>query len=140
MVSPRDAAVTGYAVPGDPPAAVAAYTASAAAQPVWRSSMAVSPDAERSLTETQVEAIGSAMRLFLEDDLARGVLRSSRAYCDGCERPRPAAGAIRYERYALCNSCAIEYEVGRARGLVANAGQYVRDKHFGEGDRYTLSN
>jgi hypothetical protein len=78
------------------------------------------------------------MRLFVEDDLARGTLRHAKMYCDGCERPQAAAGFISYERYALCNNCATEYEVARARGAVASAGQYVRDKHFGDGDLYDL--
>lgn len=92
----------------------------------------------RMLSDKQIESIRSAMLLFVEDDLARGVSAGSRIYCDACERPRPAAGLIKYERYVLCNVCAVEYEVARARGLVATAGRYVRDKHFGEGDGYAL--
>lgn len=92
----------------------------------------------RPLSTAQVEAIRGAMRVFVEDDLARGVDETRRTYCDGCERARPTAGFIQYDRYALCNACATEYEVARARGLVATPGQYIRDKRFGEGDSYTL--
>jgi formate dehydrogenase maturation protein FdhE len=86
-----------------------------------------------------VAAIRAAMQLFVEDDLARGVRRTDRLYCDACQRPRPAAGGIRYGRYALCNGCATEYEVARAHGGLATPGQFVRDKHFGEDERYLLS-
>jgi hypothetical protein len=93
---------------------------------------------ERLLSPSQLSAVRSAMRLFIEDDLARGVSSWQRAYCDSCQRPRPAAGSIKYDRYALCNACATEYEVARARGLPLSPGQFVRDKHFGDGDAYTL--
>jgi hypothetical protein len=99
----------------------------------------ISPPEERSLTASQINAIRAAMKLFVEDDLARGVLGSGRIYCDGCERPRPSAGVITYGRYVLCNNCAIEYEVARARGAITMPGQYVRDKHFGDGDLHALA-
>lgn len=93
----------------------------------------------RALTRAQVDAIRTAMHLFVEDDIARGNIRQARLYCDACECARPAAGFIQYDRYAMCNRCATEYEVGRARGQVGSAGQYVRDKHFGDGALYELS-
>ena len=104
----------------------------------------VSPTVERSpagrgLSQSQIEAIRSAMRLFVDDDLARGVRRTDRMYCDACQRPRPAAGVIRYSRYALCNGCATEYEVARAGGALSTPGQFVRDKHFGEDERYVIA-
>ena len=92
----------------------------------------------RPLSAAQVTAIRDAMRLFVDDDLARGTEPQRRAYCDGCERARPAAGFIQYERYCLCNGCATEYAVARARALVTTPGQYIRDKRFGDGDYYAL--
>ncbi len=94
---------------------------------------------QRSLSTSQIEAIRSAMQLFVDDDLARGVRSTDRMYCDACQRPRSAAGAIHYGRYALCNGCATEYEVARATGALASPGQFVRDKHFGEGERYAIA-
>jgi|GEM_PF-3611164 len=92
----------------------------------------------RPLSAAQIEAIRRAMRVFVEDDLARGEEPHRRAYCDGCERARPVAGFIQYDRYSLCNDCATEYEIARARGIVASVGHYVRDKRFGEGEYYAL--
>jgi formate dehydrogenase maturation protein FdhE len=80
------------------------------------------------------------MKLFVDDDLSRGMAATSRNYCDACQRARPAAGFIQYDRYAICNCCATEYEVARARGTIASPGQFVRDKHFGEGEAYALGN
>jgi hypothetical protein len=90
------------------------------------------------LSETQLAAIRAAMQLFVDDDLDRGVTADQRLFCDACERVRPAAGSIRYDRYLLCNNCGIEYEVARARGLTISPGQYVRDKRFGETKPYLL--
>ena len=95
--------------------------------------------AARHLSPSQVTAIRSAMQLFIDDDLARGVRRTDRIYCDACQRPRPAAGVIRYSRYSLCNGCATEYEVARAGGALSSPGQFVRDKHFGEDERYVIA-
>ena len=80
----------------------------------------------RELTSDQLTAIHAAMRRFLEDDLARGVLPEHRVACDACRRSRPLPGAIQYDRSMLCNACAIEYEVARARGLVSSAAQFVQ--------------
>lgn len=90
------------------------------------------------LSGREVAAMRAALALFVEDDIARGVAAGSRIFCDACQRARPAAGFIQYGRYAVCNACAIEYEVARSRGLLSTPGQFVRDKRFGEGDAYAL--
>jgi hypothetical protein len=97
------------------------------------------PPAGRVLTPEQVAAIRSVMRLFVEDDLANGVSASKRMYCDACQQPQQALGFIQYDRHLLCNACAVEYEVARARGLALSAGQFVRDKAFGEAEAYALT-
>jgi hypothetical protein len=84
------------------------------------------------LSERQVGAIRTAMRLFVQDDLALGRASTGRLYCDACELPQPAAGFIQYGRYQVCNACATEYELVRARGLARSVGQFVRDRRFGE--------
>jgi hypothetical protein len=89
-------------------------------------------------TPIQQAAVCSAMLLLVEDDLARGITHEMRMYCDGCQRTRPRPGAVSYGRYALCTHCATEYEVARLRHRTISAGQFVRDKRFGEAERYTL--
>jgi hypothetical protein len=93
----------------------------------------------RTLTPEQVAAIQAVMRLFVEDDLANGVAAQKRMYCDACQQAQPALGFIQYDRHLMCNTCAIEYEVARARGMALSAGQFVRDKAFGEAEAYALS-
>jgi hypothetical protein len=78
------------------------------------------------------------MRAFVEDDISKGTQTTDRRYCDACERLRSAAGFVQYERYVICNLCATEYEVANARGIALSAGQYVRDKNFGEAGFYAL--
>ncbi len=84
------------------------------------------------LSERQIGAIRTAMRLFVQDDLALGRASAERLYCDACELPQPAAGFIQYGRYQVCNGCATEYELVRAQGLVGSIGQFIRDRRFGE--------
>ena len=96
------------------------------------------PTATRTITPEQVEAVRAVMRLFIEDDLKNGVAADRRMYCDGCEQPRSMAGFIQYDRHALCNDCATEYEVARLRGLTCSVGEFVRDKVFGDAELYLL--
>ncbi len=93
----------------------------------------------RNLTPEQIAAIRAVMRLFVEDDIANGVPLERRMYCDACQKPQSALGFIQYDRHLLCNPCAVEYEVARARGLALSAGQFVRDKTFGEAEAYALT-
>ncbi len=79
----------------------------------------------RWLTPEQVRAVAAVMRLFVEDDLANGVSPSRGLWCDACERVRPAPGFIRYEQRQVCNPCATEYEIQRARGLVRSFKEYL---------------
>ena len=87
----------------------------------------------RTLSPGQVEAIVSLMRLFVEDDLANGVSPSRAMYCSACERICPAPGFVRYEQRELCNPCAIDYEVRRARGIVRTIGEYLAERHARQG-------
>jgi hypothetical protein len=90
------------------------------------------PSARRNLSQAQEVAIRTAMRLFLEDSLGRDNGANQRVYCDACQQSQPAAGSIRYRRYQLCNTCATQFELALARGYTASAGQFVRDRQFGE--------
>jgi len=78
------------------------------------------------------------MQLFVEDDVALGVSPTASFYCPACERKRPRAGAIAYERYAVCNLCATEFEIAMVTFGTLSVGQYIRDKRYGEGERYAL--
>src|SRR5579885_3057821 len=71
----------------------------------------------RALTPNQVEAIRAIMRLFVDDDLGRGLDPRARLHCDRCESPQPAAGSVRYGRFTFCNACSTEFELARARAL-----------------------
>lgn len=101
-------------------------------------SLVASEFARHSLSASQIRSIRAAMHLFVEDDEARGDVLRQRRYCDVCEQTRPAAGFIQYGRYCLCNPCATTYEIARARGVAGSAGQYIRDRRFGETLAYTL--
>ena len=90
------------------------------------------------LTEKQLAAIRTAMHLFVEDDISRGLTPEKRLACDACQCVQQAAGFIQYGHYLVCNDCATEYEIGRASGVEISAGQYVRAKRFGETGAFAL--
>ena len=97
------------------------------------------PSGPRALSVSQERAIQLAMQTFVTDDIAHGIGAQLRIYCDACERARPKPGAIPYDRYLLCNACAVEYEIAHARGTVTTPGQYVRDVRFGDGGLHALA-
>ncbi len=76
-------------------------------------------------TATQERAVREVMRLFADDDMARGVSDAEPAWCDRCAAPRSACGAIRYDRTALCNTCATAFELARLRGTAHTAAQFL---------------
>jgi hypothetical protein len=92
----------------------------------------------RQLDVAKTAAIRSRARLIVEEDETHGIPAKQRIYCDACCGARPLGGASLYERYTLCSTCALEYEVARARGLVRTVGCFVRDKRFGEAAIYAL--
>jgi hypothetical protein len=92
---------------------------------------------ERSITPEQVAAIRSVMQVFVHDDRASGVPADKQMFCDACQTGRPARGFIQYDRHMVCNECAIDYEIARARGLVLSAAEFVRGRAFEGPSAYT---
>lgn len=81
------------------------------------------------LTGQQVAAIAAIVRLFVADDLANGVSPSRALYCGACRRNCPAPGFVRYGGHEVCNPCAIDFELRRARGLVRTIAEYLAERH-----------
>jgi len=79
----------------------------------------------RKLTMDQTAAITAVMRLFAEEDLAKGVPPNQRMRCDRCEMPKPLPGFVGYSTYKLCNDCSIEYELARAEGEVSTIEEFI---------------
>jgi hypothetical protein len=92
----------------------------------------------REISPEFLAGVQQVMTLFVEDDLAKGVPAALSLHCHACQRGRPAPGFICYEQYQFCNACATEYEVAVARRLVQSVGQFLRDRRFGEEERYRL--
>ena len=79
----------------------------------------------RKLTIDQTAAITAVMRLFAEEDLAKGVSSNQRMYCDRCGMPKPLPGFVGYSTYKLCNDCSIQYELARDEGEVNSIEEFV---------------
>ena len=90
------------------------------------------------LTTRQIAAVQYVIHLFMEEDLERGVSPTAPIYCAGCAQQRPRAGALPYGGHLLCNICAAQFEVARACRRTTSVGQFIRDKQFGEAERYAL--
>jgi hypothetical protein len=93
---------------------------------------AVKPDMDaiaavgRALTPAQITAIHSVMRLFVDEDLQHGVDPGYTVHCHRCQARRPAIGSVNYSAATLCNACAVDYEILRARGLVDTVCDYIQ--------------
>lgn len=85
------------------------------------------PEATHSLTPLQVQAIRTAMHLFVEEDRARGEAASAWRRCTRCDQARQGAGFISYEGGDLCNPCATVFELARARGIVHTLPEFLRE-------------
>ena len=79
----------------------------------------------RLLTPRQIESARSIMRLFLEEDLARGVPADRRLVCQCCGMTKWAAGFVLYGRSPFCNECATELELSRLRGRCETAAEFL---------------
>ncbi len=81
---------------------------------------------EEPVSTRRLLAIRQVMRLFVEDDLARGISPSLRYYCHACREYQPAAGFMHCGTYQLCNACATTYELACAQGELQELEQFVR--------------
>lgn len=79
----------------------------------------------RALTAEQLDAVRAIMRLFVDDDLAKGISPARQLLCAACERWQSAPGFILYERSEFCNDCATDFETARLRGLARTAADYL---------------
>lgn len=75
----------------------------------------------RELSAAQVEAAAAIMRLFVDDDLERGIRPEQVGWCHACQTWQPLAGAIPYDEVVFCNACAATYELARLRGVAPPA-------------------
>jgi hypothetical protein len=120
----------------------AGWTWQWAARPVAHPAAAAVP---RTLTPVQLTALQTVMRLFVEEDLGRGIGPTQVRYCSACHSYRPMAGFIQYGTHAVCNRCATAYEIARLRGVVATIDQHLqrtprgqrpaRSRQFRSGDK-----
>ncbi len=60
-------------------------------------------------------------------------------YCHACRRGQPAPGFSRYAAYQVCSLCRTEFEAAQSWVERPSVGQFIRDKQFGEADRYALT-
>lgn len=76
------------------------------------------------LTERQVEAVYTVMRL-LRDDM-RPSTAPAQILCAGCGRIREGRGSVSYGPNLLCNGCATDYELLRGARTVSDVEEFLQ--------------
>ena len=77
------------------------------------------------LSDSERKAIIEKVRAVESQHAQAGVSAGSRIICHNCGHARPLRGAVRYDRYRLCNDCALRYELALAEGEVKTIGDFV---------------
>ena len=77
------------------------------------------------LSDSERKATIEKMRAVESQHAQAGVSAGSRIICHNCGHARPLRGAVRYDRYRLCNDCALRYELALAEGEVKTIGDFV---------------
>ena len=77
------------------------------------------------LSESERKAITERIRSLALEHLQAGVSNSTLVICHNCGRPKPLAGVVQYDRYRVCNDCALQYELARAGGDVQTIKDFI---------------
>lgn len=77
------------------------------------------------LSDSERKAITARIRKLYLMRLKAGVSSDSMLRCHCCAHTRPAAGAVVYGRFRLCNDCALSYELARAEAKVKTIEEFV---------------
>jgi uncharacterized protein (DUF983 family) len=77
------------------------------------------------LSYSEMKAITERIRGLVEMQMQTGVSASARALCHNCGDAKPLAGIAYYDRYRLCNDCALHYEMARAQGDVRTIDDFI---------------
>ena len=72
------------------------------------------------LSESERKAITERIRSLALEHLQAGVSDNTLAICHNCGRSKPLAGVVQYDRYRVCNDCALRYELAKAEGDIQN--------------------
>ena len=78
------------------------------------------------LSDSERKAISERIRGLELKHLQAGISTGSRVICHNCGHAKLLTGAVSYERYRLCNDCALQYElITRAAGDVETIEDFI---------------
>jgi len=77
------------------------------------------------LSNLDRQAISKRIRGLVQKHLEMGVSADTRVICHNCGHAKSLAGTVHYGRYRLCNDCALQYEVTKAKGDVQTIEDFV---------------
>lgn len=77
------------------------------------------------LSESERKAITGRIRGLVRMHVGSDMSTGNRVICHNCGHAKPLAGAVHYDRYRLCNDCALRYELAKAEGDVQSIEDFV---------------
>jgi len=77
------------------------------------------------LTDSERKAIVEEIRSLAIKHLQAGVSDSTMVICHNCGRAKPLAGVVHYDRYRVCNDCALNYALAKAEGTVQTIEDFI---------------
>jgi hypothetical protein len=77
------------------------------------------------LSDSERKVITRRISGLVLKQLQAGVSSNTKVICHNCGHAKPLAGAISYDRYRLCNDCALRYELAKAEGNVQTIEDFV---------------
>jgi hypothetical protein len=71
------------------------------------------------------QAISKRVRGLVWKHLEMGLSEDTRIMCHNCGHAKSVLGTMYYGRYRLCNDCALQYEIEKAKGDIQTIEDFV---------------
>lgn len=79
----------------------------------------------RKLSQDERMAIYRRVRNLGQRETGKGAVDNKIVLCHNCGRRVPWVGSMVYNRYHLCNDCALSFEIASAEGRVRDVEDFV---------------
>lgn len=77
------------------------------------------------LSDLDRRIITERIRSLVQKHLEMGVSTDTKVICHNCGHAKSVVGAVSYGRYRLCNDCALQYEIAKAKGNIQTIEDFV---------------
>ncbi|MFQ6114205.1 MAG: hypothetical protein ACE5NG_08960 [bacterium] len=77
------------------------------------------------LSDLERQVITERIRSLVQKHLEMGVSNGTKVICHNCGHAKSVVGVVFYGRYRLCNDCALQYELAKAKGNIQTIEDFV---------------